>query len=208
MTDEDIQKMQDDLASALSSIKALEATNKKLKQEKTDASKAAADAKDAADAAAQEAAEKSGDIEAIKKSLMDAHAKELKKLTDANTALNRNLEKLTVDDAISSAIAKAGVLPQHVRAMTLLMKDGVVFDQGTATRDGQPLADALTAFLGSDDAAPYLPASGSSGAGARGSTSTTAPAPNSLDALMAAAKSGALQGDLSSVVSGVQSPTR
>lgn len=165
MTDDQIAEMQDALTKAQQSIAALEKTNKELKAEKAAAKRAADEAQDAREAAQREADEKSGNIEAVKKSLTDAHAKELMRL-------NAKLETLTIDNAIAGAVSTHGVLPHFAPAVTALLRAGAKLDKdGNAIgMDGLPLADGIKTFFSSDDAKHYVAAPANSGGGAQGSS--------------------------------------
>lgn len=127
---------------------------------------------DERDTAKSEAASKAGDFETLKSQLEKKHQAELKKLSDANEALGKNLSALKIDGTISDAIAKAGVLPQHVRAVTLMLKDGASMENGEAMVNGVSLTDHVASFFKSEDAKHYVAAPANSGAGAQGSSAT------------------------------------
>lgn len=95
-------------------------------------------------------------IEQLNKKLVDSEAREA---------------TFRIDGAISDAIAKAGVLPHFVPAVTAMLKSGVEMKNGEAFADGSPLADKISGFFGSDDARHYVAAPANSGGGAQGSGS-------------------------------------
>lgn len=134
-----------------------------LKQEKQDAL-------EAADEAANDAAAKSGDVEALKASLEKKHAADLKKLNDQLGKMTTDLSALKIDAVISAEIAKAGVLPIHADILTTFLKAGATMENGEATVNGVALGDHLSNFFSSDAAKHYVAAPANSGAGATGST--------------------------------------
>lgn len=96
--------------------------------------------------------------------------RDLQKLKEANDALTANLSTLKIDGAVNEAIAKNGVLPQHVRAVTLMLKDGAKMDDGEALVNGVPLTDHISTFFSGDDAKHYVAAPANTGGGAKGSS--------------------------------------
>jgi hypothetical protein len=124
----------------------------------------------AAEEAANEAATKTGDIEAIKASLTKKHDAEIKKLTDQLTRLNGDLSAVKIDAVISAEIAKAGVLPHHADILTTFLKAGATMKDGEAVVGDKALNDHLNDFFASDAAKHYVAAPQNSGAGAMGST--------------------------------------
>lgn len=120
-------------------------------------------------------------LEADRETALDTTKTEAEK---ASAALQRQITNLEqklfaseareatyrIDGAISEAIAKAGVLPHFVPAVTAMMKSGAKMEKGEAFADGIPLADKLSQFFASEDARHYVAAAGNSGGNAQGSS--------------------------------------
>jgi hypothetical protein len=138
--------------------------------EKNKANAAAKAAQDAADQAERNAAEKSGDIETLKASLEKKHKADLKSRDDKITGYENRLSELLIDNAVKTALTQLGVPPEHARAATLLMKDGVTMVNGEAMVGDVPFADHLASWAKSDEAKHYTAAPNNTGAGASGST--------------------------------------
>lgn len=149
-------------------------TTKKLKdemkgfQEKLDAIEA-----DKAKAL-EEAAAKSGDVEAIKKQLEDKYGKEIdtlkKTLGEKDGLLNQHL----IDGGLAASLAKAGVKPDLSEAAMLMLKSKKpeIVD-GKAVIEGKPLEAFTTEWLNSEAGQPFKAAPGNSGGGAQGSQSSS-----------------------------------
>ena len=171
---ETVDNDSEDLAATLASLQAqLDKVNKKNKEliaEKQAAKQAAQDALDEADNAKSSAAEKKGDIEALKA----LHAKELKKAQDVLAERDTSLRKITLDNEIANGLTANNVRPELARAVTAMMKAEAEYANGTATIGGQPIADYMKEFLSGADGAHFVRASDNSGGGATGSTTTKA----------------------------------
>lgn len=164
MTDEEIQDaIKAAVEEATKGLKTknseLLAANKALKDE-------AQAAKDAAEQAENDAAEKSTNIDDVKRSY-DA---KLKKLQDTIDARDRTLNTMLIDNAISTKLGEAGVFPWASEAVSALMKAGAVVKDGQALVGDVPLADHIAAYLSSDAGKNYVAAPANGGAGATGST--------------------------------------
>jgi len=152
-------------------IEKLRAKNKELLAEKQKAKQKAQDAQDAADEAVTQAAERNGDIEALKA----AHAKEMKKLQDKLDAVDGDLRTIRVDNEITKALTEGKVIDYQLEPLTYMFKSKVQYENGTASIDGKPVADFIGEYLNSDVGANFRRATDNSGAGATGNTSTATP---------------------------------
>lgn len=168
MSDVTNEELQAKLATALESIKRLEGKNSELITRE----KAAKAIADEAEIAAAAAAEKAGDIEAIKANLKKMHDAEMKKLNDENSGLSKRLETLVIDNHISETIAQANVLPHLQRAARLMLRDGVEMRNGEAFVGDVPFADHTASWLASEEARSFVASPLNSGAGATGSTTS------------------------------------
>lgn len=146
-------------------IEKLRAKNRELLAEKQKARQKAQEAQDAADEAAAQAAENTGNVEALRA----AHAKELKKLQERLDASDADLRTIRVDNEIARAISEGDVRPEMVRAVTAMLKAEVVYENGSASIDGKPIADHVSKFLAGKEGAHFVRASDNSGSGAIGS---------------------------------------
>lgn len=165
-----LEEMQEALTKAQESIKKLEAKNSELIDREKDAKRKADEAEDAREEADRIANEKSGDVEKIKADLKKVHDREIKKIQDANTAMESRLSTLLIDNTINEAIAKNGVLPHFTPAITAMLKLGAKMENGEAMVDGQPLSDKISSFFTSENARHYVAAPDNSGGGAQGSS--------------------------------------
>lgn len=130
------------------------------------------EAEEAAEAASQEAAEKSGDIEAIKRELTKAHEKALAAITSERDAANAQLKTLLIDNAISKALVDGNVPAHFHDPLSAMFRANAELKDGQAMRGDEALLDSITGFLGSDLGKHYVLAPQNSGAGATGSTAT------------------------------------
>lgn len=151
-------------------LEKVKAKNKELLTEKQKVKAKAQEAQDAADEAAQTAAERSGDIEALKAS----HAKELQKLQDKLTAADSDLRTIRVDNEISKALTEGNVRPEMSEALTALLKSKVAYENGQATIDGASIGEAIGSYLGSEVGAHFRRAADNSGSGATGNNGSKA----------------------------------
>lgn len=126
---------------------------------------------DAAEEAASDAANKAGDIDAIKASLQKKHDAELKKLNDQLGKLNGDLTTYKIDSVISAELAKAGIMPEALDWVARSLKAGATIENGEAVVGDVPLIDHIAAFTKSPAAQFVISAPQNSGAGATGSTS-------------------------------------
>ncbi|MBD8734894.1 hypothetical protein [Sphingomonas sp. CFBP 13706] len=153
----------------VSGLKANNADLKSRLDKATKANKTLEDRLDQLEAAQNDAAD------TTKSEVEKAQAKlqrEIDKLTTLNQKLNSTLATKTIDGAISAAIAKAGVLPEHVAMLTKALKaDASMNDTGEAvTLDGTSFEDHLGSYFASKEAKSYIAAPMNSGAGAAGSS--------------------------------------
>jgi DNA-directed RNA polymerase subunit F len=146
--------------------------------------------KDAADEAERVKLEASGKAEDVKKALEQGFQREKAKLEaeiakrDAEVAKrDRFIERLLVDQQLDSAMADkdVNVLPQYRAAVKALLQQRgpkVVNDDDDyralfSTDLGDvAIVEYVKTWARSDEAAPFLPASGTSGSGAQGSGGT------------------------------------
>lgn len=162
-----------DLSAELADLKAqldkVNSKNAELVKEKQAMKLKAQEAKDAADAAELTAAEKNGDIEALKA----AHAKELKKYQDAAEKAEADLKTIRVDNAIATAIGEGNVKPEFIKAVTAMMKAEVEYANGEATIEGKSIADYAKEYLSGEAGSHFVRAADNSGSGATGNSKTT-----------------------------------
>lgn len=130
--------------------------------------------KTAKELAEQEAAEKSGDIEKVKQSLVSAHTKELDALKSQLSDKDSKLHGLLVDNGLTDALSKSGVAPQYMDAAKALIQthhkpeiadvDGKVIAQ----LDGKPLTDFVSEWAQGDQGKHFKAAPDNGGGGANG----------------------------------------
>lgn len=130
--------------------------------------------KEAADAADQAKLQNEGKWEEMKDRLSKAHAKELEKYTGEVSKRDRVIEQLTVENELNAAIEKAGVLPEHRKAVRALLRveaNPSVSWEGD-TPKGQmgdvAIAEYVESWAKSDEAAYYVKSDAGSGSGAKG----------------------------------------
>jgi hypothetical protein len=170
MTEKTTDDIQASLDKALASIAKLETKNSELITREKAAKALADEAETARDKTAREAAEKSGDIETIKASLIKAHTAELKKLTDTNATYEKRLSELLIDNAVKDAITTNNIMPHFAPAVEAMLKMGVEMKNGEAVKGDMPFTDSITAWMNSADAKHYQSAPANTGSGATGST--------------------------------------
>lgn len=108
--------------------------------------------------------------------LQKAHQRELEKLSEGLTKRERFIEKLTVENELNAAIEKAGILPEHRKAVRALLKEAgaKVVTEGDEYRGylgDSPIAEFVSEWAKTDEAAHYIAASGAAGSGASGGRS-------------------------------------
>jgi hypothetical protein len=169
--------IEDKTADLNDQITALKTKNTDLISEKRTASAKAREQADAREAAEQDALAKSGDLEALKKSLTDKYEREI-------ATRDNDLKSIKIDGAISSALSKSGVMPQYVDALTALYKTQATYADGKATIGDLDITDHITDHLKGEDGGHYVRAAGNSGGGAPGSSQKALPmnTPWSIDA--------------------------
>lgn len=149
-------------------IEKLKAKNKELLAEKQKVKLKAQEAQDAADEAATTAAERSGDIEALKA----AHKKELDKLQAKLDGYDSDLRTIRVDNEITKALNDGNVRSEMSEAITALLKSKVEYANGVASIEGKPISEFAGEYLGSATGAHFRRAADNSGGGATGNQST------------------------------------
>lgn len=158
-------------AAVAEATKKLNDKNAELRDENRKFKNAAEQAKAEADEAARIALENSGDIEGIKKSLADAHTKELTKANDALKVLREENERFKIDSVIDATIASAGVKPGHVPLLRKALKADAKMKDGVAYLGDDTIEDGLAAYFRTDEAKQYIAPPANTGAGATGSSS-------------------------------------
>lgn len=128
--------------------------------------------KDEAEAAA---ATKSGDIETIKANLTKAHTKEKETLTTERDSLKGQLNQVLIDKGLTEALVAANVAPQHMKAVTAMIKaeakGEIVTENDTpiAKFNGKTIKDYVSDWSQSDEGKHYVAAQQNGGGGAGGS---------------------------------------
>lgn len=169
-------------AEGVEDVSGLKSTLEKLKRE----SKEAKDAlkrydgldpeeyqrlKEAADTAEQTKLQTEGKWEEMKDRLTKAHQKESEKLTSELSKRDKFIERLTVENELTAAIAKAGIVdPARAGDVMRLMKEKgpqVVADGGVylGMLGDVSIAEYVESWAKTDEAASYLPASNAGGSG-------------------------------------------
>lgn len=163
------------------SVAKLEAKNKELLQARADAKKAADKASDDARKATEDAARKSGDVEALEKSWREKLESETKDRDAKLTAYEQMINKMTVGaeaQRMASDLAVPGsadvLLPHIERRLTVEVKDGIPVVR-VIDKDGKPSAlsidDLKKEIEGNPAFAPLIigsKANGSGGVGGKG----------------------------------------
>lgn len=108
------------------------------------------------DKTAMKHAEGSGDIESIKKQMAEMHKAELEELSSKLNSTGEQLKTLTIDNVITSAIAKEGgiseVLKPYISGRTRLAENGqveVLNDKGEVMVDKQGNNVGISTFVSS-----------------------------------------------------------
>ncbi|MBV2150180.1 hypothetical protein KRZ98_18250 [Sphingobium sp. AS12] len=158
-----------DGADLQSEIEKLRAKNKELLAEKQKAKIKAQEAQDAADEAQTQAAERSGDIEALKA----LHTKELQKLQAKLEAADGDLKTIRVDNELTRAYNETG-RPELAEQFIAWAKSRVQYENGNATADGVPLGEFVGNYLGSEIGGHFRRVADNSGSGATGSDGSKA----------------------------------
>lgn len=130
--------------------------------------------KEAADTAEQTKLQTEGKWEEMKDRLTKSHQKELEKFTGEVSKRDRVIEQLTVENELNAAIEKAGVLPEHRKAVRALLR---VEAKPTVTWEGDSpkgqmgdvaIAEYVESWAKTDEASHYIAADNASGSGAKG----------------------------------------
>ncbi len=135
----------------------------------------------AAETANEEAQRKSGDIEALEKTLTDKHTRALNLLqaerdaaiADRDMAIKTSTDK-DINDALRSSMIENNV-PKHLHGpLTAYLRKDIEVVDGAAVFSGKPLADALPAYFKSDEGKAYVVAPANVGTGSTGVRNSTA----------------------------------
>lgn len=170
VTEDSETNTSNDTADLQTEIDKLRAKNKELLAEKQKVKQKAQEAQDAADEAAAQAAERNGDIEALK----SAHVKELKKLQDKLDAADTDLRKIRIDNELTRAYNESG-RPELAEQFIAWAKDRVQYENGVATIEAVGVGEYVTNYLNSNTGAHFRRVADNSGAGASGNNTTVAP---------------------------------
>jgi len=183
-------------------VSGLKSNNEKLLSEKKATQAREAEAAEAARLAQEEAARKSGDVEAIEKTLSDRHKSELEKLT---TELNKR-DSIILGERNAAAINEmASIFTDSSREIGKSLLQGMVTTE--YNEDGKPftkytdnsgnvttdLATFKQVISANDGLKPLLKGVQMTGGGATGSGSNNAEAANSLELKIEKAKEAALK---------------
>ena len=124
----------------------------------------------AAEKREREAAEASGNVEAIKAQMKAAHDREVAQERQARETAEGRVNRLVIDAGLREAMSAAGVGSQFMKGASLAFRDGrkIEIKDDAALVDGVPLAQAVTEWAASEDGSPYKAASQSRGGGAPG----------------------------------------
>lgn len=118
-----------------------------------------------------EKAKASGDVEAIRTQLETKHGREVASLTERAEKAERQVEKLVIDNGLSSALDAANIKPELKRAAAAMLREGIELrdDDGepVAYKGGLPLSEAIRIWSEGDDGKPFVLA-GNNGGGALG----------------------------------------
>jgi hypothetical protein len=162
-------------------VSGLKAKVDQLLTEKKTASKKAAEAEEAARLAAEEAARKSGDVEALERSWKEKFEARENELTSQIEAMAGSVNKLMVDNVASSMAAElavqgsADILIPHIRQRLSAEERDGSFVTMVKGPDGKPSAltldDLKTEFAKNAAFAPVIVASQATGSGAHGGNS-------------------------------------
>lgn len=127
-------------------------------------------ARAATEAAELQAAERNGDIEALK----TAHTKELQKLQAKLDAADSDLRTIRIDNELTRAYTEKG-RPELAEQFIAWAKGRVQYENGAASVDGASIGDFVDTYLGSANGAHFRRVADTSGTGATGNNSTVAP---------------------------------
>lgn len=125
------------------------------------------------DDAEHEAANKSGDVEKVKKQLEDRHAVALKAETDRADKAEAQVRKLVVEGNLSAALDEVRIKPDLKRAATaMLLREGIELEEDddgnpAPVKGGLPLAQAIKLWAESDEGKAFI-LEGNAGGGAGG----------------------------------------
>lgn len=139
----------------------------KLKETKQTAEEIAA----AKEKAEMELAEKSGNIEAVKKQISESYGKEKAALEAKLAAMQGNLHKLVVDDGLTNALVKAGVAAPLLPAAKALLQTSHKIEIGddlTAKIDNDNLSDFVVKWSQGESGKHFVAAPVNNGGGAKG----------------------------------------
>jgi hypothetical protein len=127
----------------------------------------------------EEAALKSGDVEAVKKQLAQKHERELKAYQDKLAEKESALARLVVDDGLTSALVAAGVAKPYLDGAKALLRaqHGAeiqdVDGKPTAFFSGKSVVDFVQEWAQGDAGRAYVAAPAHSGGGSGGASGGT-----------------------------------
>ncbi len=129
--------------------------------------------KEAADSAEQTKLQTEGKWEEMKDRLTKSFEKEKSTLTGEVAKRDQFIERLLIENELNAAIEKAGVLPEHRKAVRAMLREAgpKVVAEGDEYRGllGEvAISEYVESWAKTEEAAYYLPAEGKGGSGARG----------------------------------------
>jgi signal recognition particle GTPase len=175
ITEEDLKKAVDEAVEK--ATKGLKEKNTELlgdlKKEK-DARKELDEAKRIAE---EEAANKSGDVEKIKKQLEDKHKRDLETISEKANKAESRLNQVLIDNGLTEALIKAKIAPQflemakdHIKARNT-PEIGEVDGNPTAFIGGKAIDAFITEWSQGDNGKHFIAAPANGGGGSNGSNS-------------------------------------
>ncbi len=114
----------------------------------------------------QEAAK--GNYEEALKLAKTNYAKELEKLQQEKQSLTGNLEKILIDNGLSSALDSVKVKPEFKNAVTAMLRQTVQIKEGAAVVGDASLTDHISSWAQSDEGKAFISATNNSGGNAGG----------------------------------------
>ncbi len=132
------------------------------------------DLKEAKEKAEEEAANKSGNVEEVRKTLEAKHAKEIEKLTGENSKLKGQLETHVIGEGLTQALVKAKVQPALMDAAKALIKSSFKGEVGDndgkpfAKFDGKTVEEFVTSWSQSEAGKHFVAADNNQGGGSNG----------------------------------------
>lgn len=169
-----VEELQAELEAAKASITNLEGTNASLKTENKDYKSKISKALTEKEEAEANAEREAGNIAAIEARLTKTFQAQIDALTAERDAHAADLRTMRVDNEVKSAMAANKVRPELQPAVEALLLRQATYDDGVATINGKPIADAAKAFFSSKDGSYFVSAPESTGSGSTGTSGVSA----------------------------------